>query len=298
MELLQLTYFVELAKREHLNQTASAMIVSPSAISSSISRLEKELGVRLFDRVGRNIQLNDYGREYLKYVQRALSEIDSGGRKLLDMTGKQDNRLIVATPNPYVWQDTMSVFRHNNPNISMKHIFFDPVSSNSPIPPDNTDVVIASPGAFSHRDWQSALLFSDNIVLAVPPGHPFATRDCISLIEAKDEWFVSLSDSSFSRCCTELCIEAGFEPKSRVECDYMLRPKIVLSENMVCLTTYNGKYAGVFSGIPLIPLSDPGAVREQAVFWKRSSYIPQAIQLFIDFILSKYGKCGNMKDQR
>ena len=68
MEFLQLRYFVELAKREHLTQVAEAMYVSPSAISSSISRLEEELGVKLFDRVGRNIKLSPYGKEYFFYV--------------------------------------------------------------------------------------------------------------------------------------------------------------------------------------------------------------------------------------
>ena len=58
MDLLQLKYFSELAKRQHLNKTAQEMLVTPSAISSSLARLEKEMGVKLFDRVGRNIRLN------------------------------------------------------------------------------------------------------------------------------------------------------------------------------------------------------------------------------------------------
>lgn len=288
MELLQLHYFVKLAQRGHLNQTAEELVVSPSSISNSISRLEKELGVKLFDRVGRNIRLNDYGKAYLVHARRVLSEIECGKRELLDMAELRDNQLVLATPNPLVWQEAMQSFHRIYPNISIKHIFYDPVTSNSSTPPEQTDVLIASSDAFAHPDWQSSLLFRDNIVLAVPTDHSFTKRSEIALSEAKDEWFVSLSDSSFSRKCTELCREAGFEPRSRIECDYMLRPKIVLTEKMVCLTTYNGRETGVFSGIPLVPLTDPGAVREQCVFYKRSSYITKSVQLFVNFILDRY----------
>lgn len=71
MDLLQLKYFSELAKRQHLNKTAQEMLVTPSAISSSLARLEKEMGVKLFDRVGRNIRLNNYGKILQRYVDRS-----------------------------------------------------------------------------------------------------------------------------------------------------------------------------------------------------------------------------------
>lgn len=70
--MLQLKYFSELAKRQHLNKTAQEMLVTPSAISSSLARLEKEMGVKLFDRVGRNIRLNNYGKILQKYVIRSF----------------------------------------------------------------------------------------------------------------------------------------------------------------------------------------------------------------------------------
>jgi len=65
MKLLQLYYFRALAEKEHLYRTATELYISPSALSTTISRLEKELGVQLFDRVGRNIRLNDNGKKIL-----------------------------------------------------------------------------------------------------------------------------------------------------------------------------------------------------------------------------------------
>ena len=72
MKLLQLYYFKALAEREHLTATAAELYISPPSLSAAISRLETDLGVPLFDRVGRNIRLNDKGRQFYDHVKLAL----------------------------------------------------------------------------------------------------------------------------------------------------------------------------------------------------------------------------------
>ena len=66
--LQQLRYFKELAKTQHLTQTAERLYITQTTLSNTIINLEKQLGVKLFDRVGRNLQLNAVGQLYLKYV--------------------------------------------------------------------------------------------------------------------------------------------------------------------------------------------------------------------------------------
>lgn len=61
MEWQQLEYFVTVAKLEHMTRAAEALAISQPALSRSISKLEEELGVPLFDRQGRSIMLNRYG---------------------------------------------------------------------------------------------------------------------------------------------------------------------------------------------------------------------------------------------
>ena len=78
MNLAQLTYFCHLAKTEHYTRSAESLHVSQSALSHSISSLEKELGCRLFRKTGRNVQLTDDGRIFLKYVSEGLASIDRG----------------------------------------------------------------------------------------------------------------------------------------------------------------------------------------------------------------------------
>lgn len=288
MELLQLKYFLELAEHQHLTRVAEKLYVSPSAISSSISRLETELGVKLFNRIGRSIELNDYGRIYLPYVKKALEELSDGKKNLEDLSNNQSNHLTLVMTNPYIWQRVLDVFGSDHPEIHFTHYLFDPIAVGHKVPGPDVDLVIASPDGFKDNSWDYTVLFEDRVALAVPPGHPFSSRKSISLIEVKDEWFVNLSESTFSDFTLKLCQNAGFIPKSRVTCDYMLRPDIAYRESMVALTTFNAVKAGIFSKMVIIPLSDTEAVRPQAVFYPKNRYLSASAKLLKDYLIAFY----------
>jgi LysR family transcriptional activator of glutamate synthase operon len=78
LNLSQLYYFKKLAELEHYTQAAKELYISQPALSDAIHSLENELGVPLFQRVGRNVKLTKYGREFNEYVKAGLQEIDNG----------------------------------------------------------------------------------------------------------------------------------------------------------------------------------------------------------------------------
>ena len=76
MELLQLYYFERIAKYQSMSKAAEELHVSQPSLSSCISRLETELGTRLFDRNGRKLVLNSYGRYFLNKTQQILELVN------------------------------------------------------------------------------------------------------------------------------------------------------------------------------------------------------------------------------
>ena len=76
MNLNQLYYFQKIAKLQHYHQAAKELNISQPSLSRSISNLEDELGVSLFQKNGRNIELTKYGRIFLEHVNRILEEIN------------------------------------------------------------------------------------------------------------------------------------------------------------------------------------------------------------------------------
>lgn len=85
MTLDQLRIFVEVAQREHLTQAASALFLSPSAVSSSIKALEERYGTALFHRIGRRIELSDAGLIFLIEAQRTLASARAAENTLSEL---------------------------------------------------------------------------------------------------------------------------------------------------------------------------------------------------------------------
>ncbi len=76
LEIKQLKYFVEVARREHLSEAALELNIAQSAISRQITLLEQELQVTLFNRQGRNIHLTSHGKALLTQATQILEQLD------------------------------------------------------------------------------------------------------------------------------------------------------------------------------------------------------------------------------
>ena len=78
MNLQQLYYFRKLAEVQHYTEAAKALYITQPSLSDSISSLENELSVALFQKKGRGIELTKYGQEFYQYVNQALGVLEHG----------------------------------------------------------------------------------------------------------------------------------------------------------------------------------------------------------------------------
>jgi transcriptional regulator, LysR family len=99
MNLLQLKYFLTVARCEHMTRAAEELHIAQPSLSKVISKLEEELGVLLFERVGRQIKLNHFGKAFLNRVERVFLELDNGKRELSDMSINESSYISIAANN-------------------------------------------------------------------------------------------------------------------------------------------------------------------------------------------------------
>ena len=118
MELAWLKYFVETARTGNMTKAAENLYISQPALSKTIGMLEKELGIALFERTGRGLKLNQYGREYYERTNKVLEELEDARRRIQDAAGKPDMnvRLTLAAFSP-ACIDLIVRFRQENPDI-------------------------------------------------------------------------------------------------------------------------------------------------------------------------------------
>lgn len=87
MNLSQLYYFRKLAELQNFTQAATELYITQPTLSASISALEKELGTKLFQKAGRNVELTKYGQLFYSYVFQSLQTLDEGIQELHSKVG-------------------------------------------------------------------------------------------------------------------------------------------------------------------------------------------------------------------
>ena len=95
MNLYHLRYFVTLAHLEHYTKAADVLAITQPSLSHAISSLEEELGVKLFEKNGRNVSLTKYGKTFLADVEETLNRLDSSVNGL-QLAGRGEGQIDVA----------------------------------------------------------------------------------------------------------------------------------------------------------------------------------------------------------
>ncbi|WP_347072066.1 LysR family transcriptional regulator [Intestinimonas butyriciproducens] len=290
MKMLHLQYFKALAENEHLFRTANELYISPSALSASISRLETDLGVRLFDRVGRNIQLNEDGKKFYYHVKRVFDELDLARMELKQSGEHKMPSLNVATSTHVLWEEPFAEYVQRNPGIAFtsRTVPLERLACGEQMM--RYDFIITALSDIPSSEYEYEVLIpNDRPILAVYEGHPLANRKEISLSEAKNEAFVALSKGFSSRQYFDvMCELAGFTPNIVAEGDYALRTRLVKDHVGITLTTLMGAKSLLLRGLKFIEVVEPVNYRIQSIFWKKMCDLSPQAKAFKAFLIAYY----------
>ena len=205
MELLQLRYFIELADRENLSKTAEKLMISPPSLSSTIRRLEKEIGVPLFDRTQYTIRLNENGRVFHHYIKMALNAIDYG---VLSLSSDKKDTLKLALTNFPIWSELIYEFENLHPEIQVEYSMIALEDINDQSKPFVWDFFLGVIEDVDDHLFESRKAYSpEKPVVLMSVNHPLAGRTQIRLEELKNDNFIStkMVNASAHRYMLSLC---------------------------------------------------------------------------------------------
>lgn len=290
MRMLQLYYFKALAEMQHLTHTAEELFISPPALSAAISRLEEELGLTLFDRIGRNIKLNKNGKILYKHVQIVFSTLDNARMELKEANSFDRQMVNIAVSALTLWSDSISSYFKLHPEVLINHTALKLDKLQNPEFNNQFDLIITGIQDLIGNEWEHAVIVpEDRPILVVYPNHPFAKLKEISLMEAKDEPFIALTKGYSSRkYFDEMCDLAGFTPKIVVEGDYPLRTQMVEEEYGITFSTIVGSKAPILKGLKFVEIKSPVNIRIQAIFWRKGRKLSSAAMSFRDYMINYY----------
>ncbi|MBQ8638828.1 MAG: LysR family transcriptional regulator [Lachnospiraceae bacterium] len=254
MEILQLKYFYALAQTQHVTRTAEQLHIAQPALTQTIHRLEKELEVPLFEHQGRNIVLTEYGRYLQNRIEPVLKTLQAIPEELQTLAGERQKllRINVKAASGLV-TDTIIRFQKKHSDIRFQ------IVQNEEL--ENADITIFTQKEFHppHPCKDQFSIFSERIFFAVSGNSEYAGKPSISLREAANRKFISLTGAKNLRAiCDSYCMQAGFKPDVIFEGD-----SISAVENLIAAGLGVGfwphytwkRYQG--NDVCLLPISDP-----------------------------------------
>lgn len=291
MNIQQLHYFLHLAETQNMQQTAEDLFISQPALSKSITNLEKELEVKLFDRIGRRLQLNKYGELFQKRAYRSLNELEVGKEEIYALTNALSGRIdlgFVYSLGPIFIPNLLAEYSKIS-HVKIRGNQDNTTNLLSQLQDGKYDIVFFTgndsfPDMAQFPDLEIIPLHTQPVIFIVGADHPLSSSQSYRLEELLDYDFITFQKPSTLRPL----INAYFASKN-------LTPKItyeVLDD--LTLLSFASKNLGV--GIfPKSNISKNFGVKEISInepFLSQTIYLAQnpqrykspAVERFIDYV--------------
>lgn len=205
MTLEQLRIFVAVAEREHVTRAAADLNLTQSATSAAIAALESRYDAKLFDRVGRRIELTEAGRLFLTEARAVLARAAAAETLLADLAGLRRGALALAasqTVANYWLPAVMQRYRERHPGIALSLRIGNTEQVAHWIHESSADLGLIE-GEMDDPALSVRQFAEDEMVLVVAPSHPWASRRRISPAELVETGWVLREPGSGTRSIFE-----------------------------------------------------------------------------------------------
>jgi len=216
VELRQLRYFVAVAEELHFGRAAERLHISQPPLSIQIRNLEEELGLELFARK-RHVELTAAGQEFLRYVHRALEQIQQGVRSAQRVErgerGELNVGFISSTASTFMpW--LLRVFRERYPDVELVLNEGDTWTQFRGLSEGRLSVGVVR-GPVSVPGLASTTVLTEPLIVALPSSHPLAKMRRVSVPSLAQEAFVMVPRQigALHDEINRLCTKAGFSPR-------------------------------------------------------------------------------------
>jgi LysR family transcriptional regulator, hydrogen peroxide-inducible genes activator len=189
MEILQLRYFLAVARAGSFVKAAEEEGIAQPTLSQQIKKLEAELGVPLFDRLGRSVCLTRYGVELKTQAELISRQLIQASKAVEALKNSNEGTLsvgVIPTVLPYAMVAPLSAFREQFPQVKLDVREMMTEKLIEALRAGELDLaILALP--IKHEEIVCSELFREALLVALPGQHPLADRASISLRELEEQ---------------------------------------------------------------------------------------------------------------
>lgn len=288
MNLQQLYYFRKLAEVQHYTEAAKALYITQPSLSDSISSLESELSVALFQKKGRGIELTKYGQEFYQYVSQALGVLEHGiaimKEKSDSVTGTIDVGCIPTLLGDFL-PDALDLYHEKHPQVNF-NIFQDksiPVAEG--VSAGNFDIGFCSM-VESKEDLVFVPITYQELIVIVRNDHPLARYDSMELSTLRDYTLSTYRDTiPIGKTIRKVLKDKNMEAAYSYDDEISIAGRINRSSKAAIVA--DTPFLKQFDNLKKIHLTDvPLNTRMLYMVYSKKNFITAAVEVFANFMVS------------
>lgn len=300
MELRQLQYALQIAAEKNFSRAAEKLHIAQPSLSQQLSKLEKELGVLLFQRNTNSVELTHAGAAFMEKARAILDMVGQLTKEMEDISDMKKGKLIVGSlpiTGSHVLPRVLPLFHSRYPGIEI-HLIEDTTQVLEHLTAaGQTDISLLTLPLMDPNLTYDNLL-EEEIVLAVPPRHPLAAPSGegapaeISIDALRGEPFIVLKrGQGFRQIALELCEAHGFEPRIVFESSNIETVQALVAAGMgiafvphMIAMGHGNTFRPVYLSLKERPS------RMLVVAHRKGRYMSKAAAAFMDVLRETYGR--------
>jgi DNA-binding transcriptional LysR family regulator len=282
--------FIEVARLEHLGRAADVLQTDQSTVSRKIARLENEIGVPLFERVGRSIRLTKAGRRFVGRAERLVADIRDAVAEAAGTVSAESGEVhlgFLHTAGARWLPERLARFLEQYPGV--RFILEEGTTGEvaSGVLDGRFDLGILGPPPTNSPELEIVPLFRERVSVVVPAQHRLVGRSSVTLHDlANEPLILPRSRSGLRRVIDDAFARQNLGEHVAYEGDDL---SIVqgLVEAGLGISLLPMPLPAPSSRVVVIPLRDPPIARTMAIVWDRRRSLPPAAELFCRSIVEE-----------
>lgn len=286
MELRQLKYFITSADTLNFTEAARQCFITQSTLSQQIKQLEMELGVQLFERIGKRVFLTESGRDFLPYARQTVADADYGVQRIKDMEDLKTGRLCIGTTFGLsaLITDAIARFSEQYPEVHLEVMFLKQDELIEAVRERKVDFALT----FEMMEKDDLLteqpVKTYHLCAIVSDQNPLAQQATVSLRQLADYNICTPARGmNARRMFDSLTNKKGIE----------LQPKLEINEIHTLLhLVRTGRWVAILvdsiihgeEGLCAVPLREAALPMPVVWLYPKDMYIRKAVQMFMELI--------------
>ncbi|WDF53478.1 LysR substrate-binding domain-containing protein [Mucilaginibacter sp. KACC 22063] len=292
MEIRQLSYFVKAAELLHFTEAAAAVYITQSTLSQQIKLLEQELGLPLFDRLGKQVRLTEAGKVFLTHARRILLNVEKGKQAIADLNNLVTGELRIGVTYAFtsLILPVLPVFTKRYPSVKINLEYGAPEILENKLKQSELDLILAFHNQNNDPDFDLQPLSKSDIVMVVSKKNPLAKLGSISLKDILSRNLILPAKGFSSRnFVDELFEQRKIKPAIKIEMNDM-HSLLSLVQNSDEISIINEKALIGWEKLAAIPISGRKLTRQSYIIWHKGAYRNKAAVIFAEELLKVSNK--------